>query len=301
MESRLRLLLSLLLTLTASLFAQDDPKFKLSATLEPASAAPGDAVVLVLRATTAAGWHAYGTSETAELELTGLKLAGSAAIPPAIPEISPYGTTFPLPQSFQVTVPLEVAAGATGKLPAVLVVHENRGLNPYIQDVVRRTAKAGFLALGPDGLTPLGGYPGNDDDGRTMQRQLDRAKLMEDFFAGFLDQLNAVDDDSAVCDFYLPVEFEEVVEVGDFKIGSAPSLLAALDDMRDEIFSDADDDDAGEYSDFDDEDDTFSRPLSSDDEGSTDPQEDYMRFLRKVLAEAVRTCISEHTGMYVRR
>lgn len=51
-------------------------------------------------------------------------------------------------------------AGATGKLPAVLVVHENRGLNPYIEDVVRRAAKAGYLALGPDGLTPLGGYPG---------------------------------------------------------------------------------------------------------------------------------------------
>ena len=76
-------------------------------------------------------------------------------------------------------------AGAAGKLPAVLVVHENRGLNPYIEDVVRRTAKAGFLALGPDGLTPLGGYPGADDKGRAMQSQLDSAKLMEDFFAGF--------------------------------------------------------------------------------------------------------------------
>ena len=76
-------------------------------------------------------------------------------------------------------------AGAEGPLPAVLVIHENRGLNPYIEDVVRRTAKAGYLALGPDGLTPLGGYPGNDDDGREMQRQLDPAKLMEDFFAAF--------------------------------------------------------------------------------------------------------------------
>ncbi len=76
-------------------------------------------------------------------------------------------------------------AGATGKLPAVLVIHENRGLNPYIEDVVRRAAKAGYLAFGPDGLTPLGGYPGNDDDGRAMQRELDRAKLMEDFFAAF--------------------------------------------------------------------------------------------------------------------
>jgi carboxymethylenebutenolidase len=74
---------------------------------------------------------------------------------------------------------------ARGPLPAVVVVHENRGLNPYIEDVVRRTAKAGYLALGPDGLTSLGGYPGNDDDGRQMQRQLDPAKLMEDFFAAF--------------------------------------------------------------------------------------------------------------------
>ena len=76
-------------------------------------------------------------------------------------------------------------AGATGRLPAVLVVHENRGLNPYIEDVVRRTAKAGYLALGPDGLTALGGYPGTDDEGREMQRRLDPVKLMEDFFAGY--------------------------------------------------------------------------------------------------------------------
>ena len=76
-------------------------------------------------------------------------------------------------------------ADAEGPLPAVLVVHENRGLNPYIEDVVRRTAKAGYLALGPDGLSSLGGYPGNDDDGRTMQRSLDGALLLEDFFAGF--------------------------------------------------------------------------------------------------------------------
>lgn len=76
-------------------------------------------------------------------------------------------------------------AGQGGPLPAVLVVHENRGLNPYIADVVRRLAKAGYLAFGPDGLTPLGGYPGNDDDGRAMQNQLDGARLMEDFFAAY--------------------------------------------------------------------------------------------------------------------
>ncbi len=76
-------------------------------------------------------------------------------------------------------------AGTSGKLPAVLVVHENRGLNPYIEDVARRAGKAGYLALAPDGLTPLGGYPGTDEEGRTMQRSLDGAKLMEDFFAAF--------------------------------------------------------------------------------------------------------------------
>ncbi len=76
-------------------------------------------------------------------------------------------------------------AGTTGPLPAVLVIHENRGLNPYIEDVVRRVAKAGYLAFGPDGLTPLGGYPGTDDQGREMQGTMDPAKLMEDFFAAF--------------------------------------------------------------------------------------------------------------------
>ena len=67
-----------------------------------------------------------------------------------------------------------------GPFPAVLVMHENRGLNPYIKDVARRAAVAGFLALAPDALAPLGGYPGNDDDGRTMQRSLDYAKLQRD-------------------------------------------------------------------------------------------------------------------------
>ena len=76
-------------------------------------------------------------------------------------------------------------ANAKGKLPAVLVIHENRGLNPYIEDVARRLAKAGFLALAPDGLTSAGGYPGNDDMGREFQAKLDPAMLLEDFFASF--------------------------------------------------------------------------------------------------------------------
>jgi carboxymethylenebutenolidase len=67
-----------------------------------------------------------------------------------------------------------------GPFPAVLVVHENRGLNPYIEDVARRAAVAGFVALAPDGLAPLGGYPGNDDEGRDVQAKLDQAKLRTD-------------------------------------------------------------------------------------------------------------------------
>ncbi|MEL0637769.1 dienelactone hydrolase family protein [Marinomonas sp. TI.3.20] len=70
---------------------------------------------------------------------------------------------------------------ATNKAPTVLVAHENRGLNPYIQDVARRLAKAGFIAFAPDALFPLGGYPGNDDEGRAMQKTLDGTKIEGDF------------------------------------------------------------------------------------------------------------------------
>jgi len=73
----------------------------------------------------------------------------------------------------------------TEKTSAVLVVHENRGLNPYIKDVARRVAKAGYIALAPDGLSSLGGYPGNDADGKAMQSKIDREKLLNDFFNGF--------------------------------------------------------------------------------------------------------------------
>ena len=73
-----------------------------------------------------------------------------------------------------------VQPSGQGPFPAVLVVHENRGLNPYIEDVARRVATEGFVALAPDGLSPVGGYPGNDDDGRTLQAGLDQAKLRTD-------------------------------------------------------------------------------------------------------------------------
>lgn len=76
-------------------------------------------------------------------------------------------------------------AGNKEKLPGIIVVHENRGLNPYIEDVARRAGLAGFIAYAPDALTPLGGYPGNDDDGRSLQRQRDRNKMLEDFMAAY--------------------------------------------------------------------------------------------------------------------
>ena len=75
---------------------------------------------------------------------------------------------------------------AKGKLPGIVVVHENRGLNPYIEDVGRRAALAGFVSLAPDALTPLGGYPGNDDEGRALQSKRDRNDMLEDFIAAFI-------------------------------------------------------------------------------------------------------------------
>src|SRR5918996_3404724 len=77
-----------------------------------------------------------------------------------------------------------VQPAGQGPWPAVLVIHENRGLNPYIEDVARRAAVEGFLALAPDGLAPLGGYPGNDDEGRAMQAKLDQPKLRMDMLNG---------------------------------------------------------------------------------------------------------------------
>ena len=80
---------------------------------------------------------------------------------------------------------LSKPANATGKLGGIVVVHENRGLNPYIEDVARRAALAGFITIAPDALSPLGGYPGNDDDGRTMQSKRDKAEMEWDFIDAF--------------------------------------------------------------------------------------------------------------------
>jgi len=80
---------------------------------------------------------------------------------------------------------LSIPSNTKKKLPGIVVVHENRGLNPYIEDTGRRAALEGFISIAPDALTPLGGYPGNDDDGRTLQRKRDRNEMLQDFIAAF--------------------------------------------------------------------------------------------------------------------
>ena len=100
------------------------------------------------------------------------------------PDIVAEYITYPSPNGHgQVRAYQVRPAKMEGPLPGVVVVHENRGLNPYIEDVARRVAKAGYIALAPDGLSSVGGYPGNDDRGRELQAQVDPEKLMNDFFA----------------------------------------------------------------------------------------------------------------------
>ena len=100
------------------------------------------------------------------------------------PEIVAEYITYPSPNGHgEVRGYLVRPAKAEGKVPGIVVVHENRGLNPYIEDVARRVAKAGFIALAPDGLSSVGGYPGNDEKGRELQKEVDPEKLMNDFFA----------------------------------------------------------------------------------------------------------------------
>ena len=117
-------------------------------------------------------------------------------------------------------------------LPVVLVIHENRGLNPSIEDVARRLAKAGFIAFAPDALWPLGGYPGNDDDGRAMQRSLDSAKIVADFEAAarWLKQLEGSSGKLGVVGFCfggamtgrLAAQLPDIVDAGVPFYGSPP-------------------------------------------------------------------------------
>jgi carboxymethylenebutenolidase len=125
-----------------------------------------------------------GLSAAALLESLSPNYALAQQVAPDDDRLETEYVEYDSPQGYgTVRALLARPAEASGKLPGVVVIHENRGLNPYIEDVARRTALAGYLALAPDGLTSLGGYPGTDDEGRAMQRTLDRDKLLEDFIA----------------------------------------------------------------------------------------------------------------------
>ena len=145
--------------------------------------------------------------------------------------------TYPSPggNSGQMRGYLVQPAGA-GPFPAVLVIHENRGLNPYVEDVARRAAVEGFVALAPDGLFPAGGYPGNDDDGRTLQANLDQSKLRMDMLnsAMFLKQQKVSTGKLGVTGFcwgggttnWLATQLGPMMQAGVPYYGAAPETAA---------------------------------------------------------------------------
>jgi len=132
----------------------------------------------------AAKFAVGGLTAAALLEMLSPQYALAAQVPKEDARVTSMYLKYPSPEgSGEMRGLFAKPAGATGKLPGIIVVHENRGLNPYIEDVTRRVAVAGFVAFAPDALYPLGGYPGNDDAGRTMQQKLDGKKITEDFVA----------------------------------------------------------------------------------------------------------------------
>lgn len=132
----------------------------------------------------AAKFAVGGLTAAALLEMLSPQYAFAAQVPKEDARVTSVYLKYPSPEgSGEMRGLFTRPAGATGKLPGIIVVHENRGLNPYIEDVTRRVAMAGFVAFAPDALYPLGGYPGNDDAGRTMQQKLDGKKITEDFVA----------------------------------------------------------------------------------------------------------------------
>jgi len=132
----------------------------------------------------AARFAVGGLTAAAILESLGPNYAWAEQVPKDDKRIRTEYLNYPSPQGHGSVRAYTVRpADARGKLPGVVVVHENRGLNPYIEDVARRLGVAGFLSLAPDALTPAGGYPGNDDKGRELQATLDPKKMIEDFVA----------------------------------------------------------------------------------------------------------------------
>ncbi|WP_417807156.1 YghX family hydrolase [Thioclava sp.] len=124
-----------------------------------------------------------GLTAATILSMMGPNYAMAEQVSFTDPDIKAEWITYPSPNGNGEIRAYLVRPTASPLAPGVVVVHENRGLNPYIRDVARRVAKAGFIAIAPDGLTPLGGYPGNDEEGRALQQQVDPTKLMNDFFA----------------------------------------------------------------------------------------------------------------------
>ena len=132
----------------------------------------------------AARFAVGGLTAAAILESLGPNYAWAQQVPKDDKRIRTEYVSYPSPEGHgSVRAYVVRPADAWSKLPGVVVVHENRGLNPYIEDVTRRLGVAGFLSLAPDGLTPVGGYPGNDDKGRELQATLDPKKMIEDFVA----------------------------------------------------------------------------------------------------------------------
>ena len=125
-----------------------------------------------------------GLTAAALLEMLSPQYALAAQVPKEDERVVSEYLKYPSPEgSGEMRGLFARPAKATGKLPGIVVVHENRGLNPYIEDVARRVALAGFVAFAPDALYSLGGYPGDDNAGRTMQQKLDGKKITEDFVA----------------------------------------------------------------------------------------------------------------------
>ena len=111
---------------------------------------------------------------------------GAIQIEPGDPRLKSEYITYQSPKGGgAIKALLSMPADVKKKLGGIVVVHENRGLNPHIEDVARRAALAGFISIAPDALTPLGGYPGNDDAGREPQSKRDRNEMLEDFIAGY--------------------------------------------------------------------------------------------------------------------
>jgi len=131
----------------------------------------------------AARFAVGGATAVTLLGIMSPDYAKAEQVPFTDPDIVPEYITYASPGGNGQVRGYLVRPSAEGKHPAVVVVHENRGLNPYIEDVARRLAKAGFVALAPDGLTSVGGYPGNDEAGKELQAKVDPTKLMNDFFA----------------------------------------------------------------------------------------------------------------------